>query len=170
MARYHWGCHICCEYLGVYRAYLSKFGSSWLFANFFCKSELAYFSIVEPGGAVSEGCIWPTLIGHQEVAHRPAIQLAALGAVWFRGYPLGDGDIPNHPVRDSHFSVWLKIWNVVDVSQFYVWLVERKVVRLLVVTFCHKVVRLPHICNISHFKRKKHHVKSFTHNWHCFFQ
>jgi hypothetical protein len=26
-----------------------------------------------------------------------------LGAVWFRGYPLGDEDIPNHLVRDSYF-------------------------------------------------------------------
>jgi hypothetical protein len=26
-----------------------------------------------------------------------------LGAVWFRGYHLGDGDIHNHLVRDNHF-------------------------------------------------------------------
>jgi hypothetical protein len=31
-----------------------------------------------------------------------------LECVWFRGYNLEDEDIPNHVVRDNHFSVWLK--------------------------------------------------------------
>jgi hypothetical protein len=45
-----------------------------------------------------------------------------LGGVWFRGYDLGDGDIPNQVVGYSQFSVWLRGFDVVGDSQFFVWL------------------------------------------------
>jgi hypothetical protein len=32
------------------------------------------------------------------------VRLCELGAVWFRGYHPGDGDIHNHLVRDNHFA------------------------------------------------------------------
>jgi hypothetical protein len=34
---------------------------------------------------------------------RVVADVLVLGAVWFRGYHLGDGDIHNHLVRDNHF-------------------------------------------------------------------
>jgi hypothetical protein len=43
------------------------------------------------------------------------------GAVWFRGYPLGDEDIPNQLVRGSHFSclvVLVRMWLGIAIEVF----------------------------------------------------
>jgi hypothetical protein len=80
-------------------AYLSKLGSSpsWLFVLFFASPSwliCPYGSQAAPYQN-SEGCVWPTLIGHQEVADRPAIQLAACICLPGHIRPTWDKNLPH---------------------------------------------------------------------------